>query len=53
MAIRRKAFPQQEGNAGVELPKNLVEKAGFSEEDVLDIGIENGKIVLKPKEKER
>lgn len=39
------------GDAGVELPKDLVEEAGFSKGDALDIGIENGKIVLKEKER--
>ncbi|WP_347861033.1 hypothetical protein U0355_10050 [Salimicrobium sp. PL1-032A] len=36
-------------DAGIELPKNLVEKAGFSKGEALDIVIENEEIVLKKK----
>ncbi|SIS46040.1 AbrB/MazE/SpoVT family DNA-binding domain-containing protein [Salimicrobium flavidum] len=49
MSSYGKTLLDAEGNAGVELPKYLVEQEGFSEGDALDIGIENGKIVLKQK----
>ncbi|SDJ10179.1 hypothetical protein [Salimicrobium halophilum] len=51
MSYQRKVDGKKD--ASVELPRNLVEKAGFSKGEALDIVIENGEIVLKRKAEQK
>lgn len=52
MSYQRKVIDGKK-DASVELPRNLVEKAGFSKGEALDIVIENGEIVLKRKAEQK